>query len=60
MSGGIRDVRCWEPYTGAPAKNCTLPPGHDPAEEHHHEYSGLSWTQRSDPTEPRTRPSPRR
>ncbi|MGW8953038.1 hypothetical protein [Streptomyces sp. NPDC055709] len=43
----ITAIRCWEPYTEAPAKNCTLPPGHDG--QHEHEYTGLSW-----PAEPRT------
>ncbi|WP_166802802.1 hypothetical protein [Streptomyces sp. ICN441] len=49
----IETIRCWEPYEGAPAKNCTESPGHDG--DHQHEYSGLSW-----PTEPRTRRIERR
>ncbi|MFC5801456.1 hypothetical protein [Streptomyces formicae] len=43
----IKTIRCWEPYTGAPAKNCTRLPGHDG--DHVHEYTGLSWS-----AEPRT------
>lgn len=52
MSGQTKAIRptglaiCWEAKPDAPARCCTLPPGH--LGDHFHEYSGASW--------PRARP----
>ena len=48
----VHDIRCWESFPSAPARNCTHPPGHEG--DHHHEYTGVSWPPGEPPNEPRT------